>query len=112
MTINELLNHPDIVQKIQDTSITPTSVTIWINDFELQNAYLLRTPVYTKLYYPEDKDKQLLLPEAYTNIYILYLSAMLDFFLGDFNKYNDSAMSFRNAYDSMKYNLEFDLKID
>ena len=112
MTINELFNHPDIVQKIQDTSITPVYMTIWINDFEFQNAYSLRTPVYTRLYYPEDKDKQLLLPEEYTNIYILYLSAMIDFFSGDMDKYNDSAMKFRDAYDIMKWNLEFDLKID
>ena len=99
MTINQLLNDETISQKIQDTAITPVSVTIWINDFELQNVYLLKPPVYTHLYYPEHKDKQLLLPEEYTNIYILYLSAMIDFFSGDMDGYNKSAMEFKMAYD-------------
>lgn len=105
MTINQLLNDETISQKIQDASISPVSITMWINDFELQNSYLLRTPVYTKLYYPEHKDKQLLLSEEYTNMYILYLSAMIDFFSGDMEEYNKSAMDFKMAYDDFRYNV-------
>lgn len=112
MTINQLLNDETISQKIKDASISPVSVTMWINDFELQNAYSLKKSIYTRLHYPEDKDKQLFLPEEFTNIYILYLSALIDFFSGDLDKYNDSGMKFRDAYDYMKWILEFDLKID
>ena len=105
MTINQLLNDETISQKIQGTSISPVSITMWINDFELQNVYSLSKSIYTRLYYPEDKDKQLVLPEEYTNIYILYLSALIDFFSGDMDKYNDSAMKFRDAYNDFKYSV-------
>lgn len=106
MTINQLLNDEAISQKIKDASISPVSITMWINDFELQNAYSLSKSIYTRLHYPEDKDKQLFLPEEYTNIYILYLSALIDFFSGDLDKYNDSAMKFRDAYDDFKYRVK------
>ena len=110
MTINQLLNDEIISQKIQGTSISPVSITMWINDLESQIAQLFNKP-FTKLYYPEDKDKTLLLPTIYMDIYILYLSAMIDFFSGDMEEYNKSAMEFKMAY-CMKWNLEFDLKID
>lgn len=103
MTINQLLNDETISQKIKDASISPESVAMWINDFELQNVYSLNKSIYTRLHYPEDKDKQLFLPEEYTNIYILYLSALIDFFSGDLDKYNDSGMKFRDAYDDFKF---------
>ena len=111
MTINQLLNDETISQKIKDASISPVSITMWINDLESQIAQLFNKP-FTKLYYPEDKDKTLLLPTIHIDIYILYLSAMIDFFSGDMDKYNDSAMKFRDTYNCMKWNLEFDLKID
>ena len=103
MTINQLINDETISQKIKDASISPVYITMWINDFELQNAYSLKKSIYTRLHYPEDKDKQLFLPEEYTNIYILYLSALIDFFSGDLDKYNDSGMKFRDAYDDFKF---------
>ena len=103
MTINQLINDETISQKIKDASISPVYITMWINDFELQNAYSLKKSIYTRLHYPEDKDKQLFLPEEYTNIYILYLSALIDFFSGDLDKCNDSGMKFRDAYDDFKF---------
>ena len=103
MTINQLINDETISQKIQGTSISPVTITMWINDFEFQNAYSLKKSIYTRLNYPEDKDKQLLIPEEYTNIYILYLSAMIDFFSGDMEEYNKSAIEFKIAYDDFVF---------
>lgn len=97
MTINQLLNDEAISQKIKDASISPVSVTMWINDLESQIAELFNKP-FTKMYYPEDKDKTLLLPTIRMDIYILYLSAMIDFFSGDMEEYNKSAMDFKHAY--------------
>ena len=105
MTINQLLNDETISQKIKDASISPVTITMWINDFELQNAYSLKKSIYTRLNYPEDKDKQLFLPEEYTKIYILYLSAMIDFMSGDIKEYNKSAMAFRKVYNEFIYSV-------
>lgn len=104
MTINQLLNDEIIFQKIKDASISPVSVTMWINDLESQIAELFNKP-FTKLYYPEDKDKTLLLPTIRMDIYILYMSAMIDFFSGDMVAYNKSAMEFKIAYNDFKYSV-------
>lgn len=104
MTINQLINDEIISQKFQDASISPVSVTMWINDLESQIAELFNKP-FTKLYYPEDKDKTLLLPTIHMDIYILYLSAMIDFFSGDMEEYNKSAMEFKMTYDDFKYSV-------
>ena len=102
MTINQLLNDETISQKIKDASISPVSVTMWINDLESQIAGLFNKP-FNKLYYPEDVDKTLLLPTVNSDIYILYIFAMLDFFSGDMVKYNESAMNFRLAYNVFNF---------
>lgn len=104
MTINQLLNDEIISQKIQDASISPVFITMWINDLESQIAQLFNKP-FTKLYYPEDKDKTLFLPTIRMDIYILYLSAMIDFFSGDMEEYNKSAMDFKIAYDDFVFGI-------
>lgn len=104
MTINQLLNDELISQKIKDASISPITITIWINDLESQIAELFNKP-FTKLYYPEDKDKTLLLPTIRMDVYILYLSAMIDFFSGDMYNYNQSAIIFKMAYDSFTHGM-------
>ena len=102
MTINQLLNDETVSQKIKNASISPVSITMWINDLESQIAQLFNKP-FTKLYYPEDKDKTLLLPTIRMDIYILYLSAMIDFFSGDMEEYNKSAMAFKMAYEDFAF---------
>ena len=104
MTINQLINDETISQKIQETSISPVTITMWINDLESQIAELFNKP-FTKLYYPEDKDKTLLLPTIRMDIYILYVSAMIDFFSGDMEEYNKSAMEFKMAYDDFTFGV-------
>ena len=109
MTINQLLNDELISQKIKDASISPVSVTMWINDLESQIAELFNKP-FTKLYYPEDKDKTLLLPTIRMDIYILYLSAMIGFFSGDMEEYNKSAIEFKMVYDDFVFGVRRSLE--
>lgn len=103
MTINKLLNDELISQKIKDASIAPVSITMWINDLESQIADLFNKP-FTNLHYPEDKDKTLFLPTIRMDIYILYISAMIDFLSGDMDVYNCSGKEFAKAY----YDFVFD----
>ena len=46
-----------------------------------------------------DSEKELLLEEAYGDIYLFYLTAMIDFFSRDYTEYNNSMLMFNQALD-------------
>lgn len=45
-----------------------------------------------------DSEKELLLEESYCDIYLYYLTAMIDFFSRDYAEYNNSMAMFNQAY--------------
>ena len=47
--------------------------------------------------WPGDGDAQLLVQPPYDNIYDLYLTAMVEFFQGDYSDYNNTAVLFGQA---------------
>ena len=50
--------------------------------------------------YNEDTDTntELLVPEPYSNLYVLWLMSKIDFFNAEYDRYNNSAMAFNEAY--------------
>lgn len=49
--------------------------------------------------WPEDGDKPLLVPVPYDRVYDLYLIAMLEFALREYNNYNNTMQAFNYALD-------------
>lgn len=51
--------------------------------------------------YNEDTDTntELLVPEPYSNLYVLWLMSKIDFFNAEYDRYNNSAMAFNEAYE-------------
>ena len=47
----------------------------------------------------KDSEKELILEEAYSDIYLFYLSAMIDFFSRDYAEYNNSMLMFNEAFE-------------
>ena len=45
-----------------------------------------------------DSEKELLAEEAYCDIYLFYLTAMIDFFSRDYAEYNNSILMFNEAF--------------
>ncbi len=52
--------------------------------------------------YPEDMDKELLIPFPYDDLYGLYVESMIDFYNREYGNYNNSAMMFENKFTEYK----------
>lgn len=58
--------------------------------------------------YEEDQEKELMIPEPYSEIYIYYLSAKIDYWNKELDSYNNNMSMYNAAYDSFaaKYRRE------
>jgi len=52
--------------------------------------------------YPQDMDRELLIPSPFDNVYALYVKAMIDYHNGEFEKYNASAQMFHTRFEDYK----------
>lgn len=58
-----------------------------------------KTPPQT---WPEDGDKELLAPPPYDNMYDLYLTAMIEFYMREYNNYNNTVGLFNQAMEEFR----------
>ena len=52
--------------------------------------------------YPEDMDKELLIPAPFENVYPLFIEAQIDFHNREYDHYNNSLMMFDGLYTEYK----------
>ena len=52
--------------------------------------------------YPEDMDKELLIPAPFDDVYNLFLCAKIDYYNREYTNYNNSAMMFEARYTEYK----------
>lgn len=86
-TVKEIIDKmgcPDII------SVSPAKILArWLGELD-----------HRPYHYPEDADAELLYPNE--ELYIKYLTAMVDFFSGDFEKYAESAIAFQKEFERMR----------
>ena len=66
---------------------------------EKYNELMDKTKPYA---YPDDMDKELLIPTPFDDVYTLYLAAMIDFYNREYGNYNNSAMMFEERFSEYK----------
>ena len=77
--------------------------TAWLNECEgaVQTEVLLRTPDTIVTYsYETDHDAVLLVRPPHDKLYLYYLTAMIDFANGEYDKYQNSMQMFNAAFGS------------
>lgn len=52
--------------------------------------------------WPEDGDAQLVVRSPYDNLYDLYLTAMVEFWMRDYEEYNNTVDQFQQAYNEFR----------
>lgn len=52
--------------------------------------------------FPEDGDMELVVQAPYDNLYDLYLTAMLEFWMREYDAYNNTVLLFQQAYDEFR----------
>lgn len=96
MTPNKVI---EIVDRLKLNSYTEEDKLRWINalDGDVQ-ASVFQEDEIKQYSYPDDMDKELLIPAPFDNLYELYISAQIDFHNKELDNYNNSAMVFESRY--------------
>lgn len=97
MTLREVIERVD---EIKPNAFSEDTKTMWVNECEgmVQTEVLLFASEDIVVYnYAEHKDAELLVKPPHDKLYWAYLSAMIDFANGEYNKYQN-AMQLFNAH--------------
>ena len=86
MTINKAIAAADAMRP---NAYSAEDKRVWVNQVERQLQEFAGAD-YT-FYTAADMDKDLLLPEAWSDIYVLYICSLCDYWEQDVAKYNSSA---------------------
>lgn len=96
-TIKEIVEFAD---GVKPNAFTQEQKTAWISELEgrIQQEVFLMHEVETVTYrWGTDQQTQVLVEPPYDNVYLLYLAAKIDFFNGEFGKYQNSMAAFNDA---------------
>jgi len=80
--------------------------TQWINEVEnlviegIVNRAEGNDMEFTPYDYDTDSDAELVVPDVYSDIYINYVFAKIDFMNAEFGRYNNSAAMYQASYDT------------
>lgn len=90
----------EYVDEIKPNAFSNEAKTQWLNECEglvQTEVLLLADAELTSYSYETDKDKELLVKHPHVKIYWAYLTAMIDFANGEYNKYQNTMQMF-NAF--------------
>ena len=94
MTLSEVISFAD---SVKPNAFTNAQKTLWISEAEgmVQSDVLLMAPQEITVYdYDEDGDTELLVLPPYDKLYRSYLIAMIDFYNGEYDNYQNTMTLF------------------
>lgn len=75
----------------------------WINELDgMVTRLVLQEDSYTDYVYPQDLEKELIIPSPFDNVYKLYVEAMIDYHNREYENYNNSVMMFDTRFNEYK----------
>lgn len=98
MTLSDVILRVD---EIKPNAFTNEAKTAWLNEVEgmVQTEVFLWAPEQIIVYdYAENKDTRLLVEPPHDKIYWAYLTAMIDFANGEYNKYQNTMQMFNSFF--------------
>ena len=100
MTPNKAI---EIVDKSKPNSYSDEDKLRWINELDgMVQRLVFQNDKITQYSYPEDIDKELLVPFPFDDVYELFLSAKIDYHNREYANYNNSAMMFEAQFSEYK----------
>lgn len=100
MTVNEALAK---VKDRKPNAYSDESLNDWLNECEamVQREILLTPPDEIVQYkFPEDRDKELILPKPYDALYVSYITMMIMYTQEEYIAYNNTNNMFKAQYAS------------
>lgn len=98
MTVN------DAIAKVKDrkpNAYSDESLVDWLNECEamVQREIMLTVPDEIIQYdYPDDLDKELILPRPYDALYVSYIKMMIEYTQEEYNAYNNTNVMYQTQY--------------
>lgn len=100
MTPNKAI---EIVDRLKPNAYSEEDKLRWINELEgMVQRLVIQTDDVKQYAYPEDMDKELLIPAPFENAYPLYLEAQIDYYNKEYGNYNNSVLMFDSIYSEYK----------
>ena len=96
MTIKQII---DLVDKMKPNAFMPDVKMMWLNEVEgYVQTYIHLTDIEDIVVYDynTDADKELLVPPPHNGVYWTFLTAMIDYANGEYNKYQNTITLYNN----------------
>ena len=95
MTINEAIQRVD---ELKPNALAPETKARWISNLNgIIGLTLFKNEAATILEYPNDADKELLVPSPFDDLYVYHVMAMIDLQNEDVTEYNNSNAVYQTA---------------
>lgn len=96
MTVNQAILRAD---ELRPNPFDENQKARWLSEIDGKIASeILNKKDFAPYDLSEGGERELLAEEAYCDLYLFYLCAMIDFFSRDYGEYNNSILMFSNAY--------------
>ena len=100
MTANKAI---EIIDNVKPNSYSEEDKLRWINELDgMVQRLVIQSDEVTQYSFPDDMDRELLIPAPYDNVYSLYLAAQIDYHNREFSNYNNAVMMFEARYSEYK----------
>ena len=96
MTVNELIAKVDA---LRPNAAAPAQKTAWLSEVDGKiSREILRQETPASYVWPEDGDRELLVPAPYDRLYEHYIMAMMSYYESEYDALNVSSALFEEAY--------------
>ena len=100
MTPNKVI---EMVDRVKPNTYTEEDKLRWINELDgMVQRLVHQSDTVISYSYPEDMDRELLIPFPFDDVYNLFVEAKIDFYNREYANYNNSAMMFEAQYAEFK----------
>lgn len=100
MTPNKAI---EIVDKLKPNAYTEEDKLRWINELDgMVQRLVMQEDNITQYAYPDDMDRELLIPAPFDDVYTLFLEAKIDYYNREYANYNNSATMFEAQFSEYK----------
>ena len=100
MTPNKAI---EIIDGLKPNSYSDEDKLRWINELDgMVQRLVIQADEIKQYSYPEDLNKELLIPAPFENVYTYYLEAKIDYHNREYGNYNNSTLMFESQFTEYK----------
>lgn len=100
MTPNKVIERID---RLKPNSYSEEDKLSWINELDgMVQRLVIQSDTINQYSYPEDLDKELIIPPPFDDVYALFIEAKIDYYNREYANYNNSATMFDAQFSEYK----------